>query len=65
MIVKLRNLFTKPAESLFNIGYLPSDGVRMTKAGIRKSSFSKKVVFLPYEKGHVLFPMLHEVEKYS
>lgn len=65
-MTKLRNLFSKPGEStLFNIGYLPSDGVRMTKSVIHKSSFLKKVVFLPYENGHVLFPMLHEVEKYS
>ena len=55
----IQNFFTDPCESkVFNIGFL-RDNTRSRRKMITSTLFTRKVVCLPCDRGHVLIPMLH------
>lgn len=66
-VIKLRhmsNFFDSPCESkLFNITYIRNLHDRTKRRVLERRDFRRKAVCLPYHQGHVLFPMLHEVER--
>ena len=61
----LENFFVKPCKSkTLNICFVKKlDHLTKKRKLLVASDFYRKVVCLPYEEGHVLFPLLHEMER--
>lgn len=67
-IVKQRyvdSFFMEPLDSkLLNIVYVRNfDTVRKTRRLVKAEEVARKVVCLPYQRGHVLLPLLHGMER--
>lgn len=57
------NFFEKPCDSkLVNIVYI-GGRTRTSRKLLEKCELFRKVICLPYSSGHVLFPLLHGVER--
>ena len=62
---KFQNLFTVPCESkLSNIAYVPSCLNAQSKLEeMRKRLLLQKAVSMPYENGHALISILHDIKE--
>jgi len=58
------NFFTSPRESkLLDIWYVKSKHMHRVKT-VTEQAICHRVVCFPYNEGQVLFPVLHDVERY-